>query len=637
MNPLTRTRALVLDAWSALSHKQPLQDDARARLSGWTAKTWVGDEHRRRLAAYQILAAYDANVSREFLSTDDQRDIDDRREYGDAALIIDTVLSALLGDSQEIVVPGADDYDASLTEEPAEGEEAPTAEELAANAKAEQLAKRQEFLREWADDVHLALRLSDGERHDVRSGDGVYLLGWDADRQRVVPAVMDPGFYFPVLPDSLDGYDYPSKVHFAWEIPPEDFPDNKTRVRRITYEVRDLEPLEDDGPDGEPVEILPEGADWRTRRDGLRELVRIYPWSPEPSTKACYLTDATWVLDDLNDVEHVDAFTLDGAESFREGADGVQLVDHDLGIDFLPVVHIPNTPPGGDHFGQSSLARVLQLLDDLQSADTDAQASAATTGSPIISISGTRTTTSDPLTGQRGVEREVRPGALYELGENGRMDSIDTSGNLAATREYVRELRDRLAANSRIPGAVLGLVKPSEVPSGYALQLSFGPLDSMIRQMRLVRSVKYPLLLKMVQRLYQANGALEQGPTPRAEIALGSYLPSDRAGTLALVKDAYVAKLISLETAVAMLLDVGFPIDDVAEEIERIQERDYESANALADATGDNAAVRSFLGLPEQTEVTQAPLPPKDPADPIAGGSGVGEKSTSDSGVTTSD
>ncbi|MER5688553.1 hypothetical protein [Streptomyces sp. NPDC002205] len=42
------------------------------------------------------------------------------------------------------------------------------------------------------------------------------------------------------------------------------------------------------------------------------------------------------------------------------------------------------------------------------------------------------------------------------------------------------------------------------MPSEYALQLAFGPLDALVSAMRLARDHKY-LLLRMVQRLHQAG------------------------------------------------------------------------------------------------------------------------------------
>jgi hypothetical protein len=631
-------KEIIVDRWSALSHKSPMgekfADRVRAQQGGWTPSSWTGEEHRRRLTAYLILAAYDGNVARHFLSTTDEADRDERREYGDASLVVDQTLAHLLGESQEIVVPGAEDYEAALDQPPADGEEAPTPEQLADNEEAGALADRQEFLRTWADTVHLTLRVTDCERKAVGLGDGVYLLGWDAKKEAVVPTVMDPGFYFPVLPDTLDDYEYPERVHFAWEIPADQYPDNKIRVRRITYQIATLAPtFDEDAYDAATTDeerdaafTLPEGTSWRMR-NGFREVVRDYPWADEPSTQTCTVTDATWVLDDLDDARHPDAFTLEAATVRTEIVDDevVEYRDYDLGIDFLPVIHVPNTPPGGEHYGQSSLSKVLQILDDVQNADTDAQAASATTGSPIIGISGSATGGTDPLTGRRGSPLEVAPGEVWRLGSDGRMDVLDTSGNLEATRQFADHLLDRLSINSRLPAAVLGRVKPSEVPSGFAMQLSFGPLTAMIRQMRLVRSVKYPLLLKMVQRLYQANGVLPDGPTPRAEIQFGAYLPSDVAGVLDTISKAYPG-FMSLETAVTMMLEVGIPIDDVAEEIRRIEQRDYQGANDLADATGDPDAVYDYLGRTRATP-DAPPAGPPAPAPivpPASAGAGAG-------------
>lgn len=641
---------LTLDRWSAASHKAPMRDDPRhkaeAAINGWTPHTWVGEEHRRRLTAYLVYASYDSNVSREFLEGSDD-DRANRREYGDAGLVVDSITSALLGDEQSVVVVGAEHYDPELDDvaEPAEGQEPAEVDEeaRAANEEARILSELQEFLQEWAEDVHLPLRMVDAERQAVLEGDTVYLLGWDADRERPTLAVMDPGFYFPVLPDTLDAYEYPERVHFAWELPGADFPDGKDRVRRITYDLHDLEPTLREGVTFEEATLddwqLPDNATWGTETIGRGENavtfpvpVRQYPWddADAPSRKVCTVTDATWKLDDLNDASNLDAFDIAKA-TLRVTDDGELVEDLDLGIDFVPVVHVPNTPGGGEHYGQSSLARVLQVLDDLQNADTDAQAASATTGSPIIGVSGGGTLGGpNLLTGQAGRKVSVTPGEVWGLGENGRMDALDTSPQLAELRNYIQALRDRLLVNARLPAAVVGTVKPSEVPSGFAMQLSFGPLTSMIRTMRLVRDVKYPLLLKMVIRFYQANDLIDPGPTPRAEVQLGSFLPSDMAGVLEQVKTAYGSKLISLETAVTMLLEVGFPIDDIAEEIAAIEGRDFEGANAIVDLTGNPADGLDYLGrAPEQaTEVpADADVPP---GEPIAGGAGVGQPSPTD-------
>jgi len=51
--------------------------------------------------------------------------------------------------------------------------------------------------------------------------------------------------------------------------------------------------------------------------------------------------------------------------------------------------HVPNTISETDHYGDSSLALVMQALDDLMATDSDLQAAAATTGSPPLGLDDT--------------------------------------------------------------------------------------------------------------------------------------------------------------------------------------------------------------------------------------------------------
>jgi hypothetical protein len=115
------------------------------------APVWIGEENRRRHQAYALLQGYRDNVARLFLpftSTEELRTIDGRREYGDAALLIETARSKMMGDQQAIVVQGADDYD--------DGSDGNSTEAKAAD-------DRQEELRQWG---------GDGGRHGRFQGCG---------------------------------------------------------------------------------------------------------------------------------------------------------------------------------------------------------------------------------------------------------------------------------------------------------------------------------------------------------------------------------------------------------------------------------------------------------------------------------
>ncbi|MFE3196788.1 hypothetical protein [Embleya sp. NPDC059237] len=531
------------------------------------------------MSAYKLYAAYDHNQAGQLTAVNNETPTD-RREFGDAGMLIDTALAYLLGPTQEIVVAGAE----------AEGSPA---------------AAVQAALREWAGRELLSQRIQDAERKAVALGDGVYRLAWDPARGRVTVRTVDPGFYFPVFDDDADPADYPTRVHLAWEIPEDPHTGTRARVRRITYELGAIRPATHSTVDGgesplREIVVDDQGAvvapgDTADPDTGL--ITRAYPWAPTIRTHlTCHLTDAEWFLDDLRTHHDIDHLPLDKAR-FRIRSDGEVLAGLDLRCDFIPIVHITNSIPGEDHWGVSTLARPTQLLDEIAGTDTDSSSASATTGSPILALAGA-TTRIDRATG-RPETLTVTPGAVYNLGETGRLDVVDTSNQLSELRTHVFDLRQRLASITRIPGAAMGTVDATRIPSGYLLDVSLRPLDALVSSMRLARTHKYSLLFRFVQRLHQAGHAWPAGETLHAELRFGPHTPTDKAAILDQVCLGVQANVLSLETGLRMLQAAGFPIDDVAEEVRLIQGRSFDAASRLADATGDAGAVRTYLGLPD--------------------------------------
>ncbi|WP_189750645.1 hypothetical protein, partial [Streptomyces tendae] len=458
-------------------------------------------------------------------------------------------------------------------------------------------------------------------------------------KQRATVRATDPGFYFPVLPEDGDT-EFPDRVHFAWELPEDPRRGLKPRLRRITYELGPIGPATAAGVDeaGRAVravrtvedadgQLIPVVGQGDVVDAGTGVVSRMYAWNDAPSTTTCYLTDATWTLEDLKGPVDVDALPLDKA-TFATRSDG-EVLDHlDLLIDFIPVVHVPNTvPPAEEHWGQSSLAKVLQVFDELASSDTDSARASATTGLPMVAISGV----ADSRT-----QMDVGPGSLFKLGDNGKLTAVDTSPALRELREHVKDLKDRAANNARLPAVALGTTDPSKAPSGYALQLSLGPLDSLIASMRLARDHKYALLLKFVQRLHLAG----QHPdwtgvrVQPAKLVFGPYTPTDKQAVLEQVTIGVEKRVLSQETAITMLMEAGFPIDDAAEELKRIDNRSFEAARALADALGNPEEVARFLNrqAPDEPETPPVVLPPagddEDPEDDPAEAPGEGGGNT---------
>ncbi|WP_055693728.1 hypothetical protein [Streptomyces prasinopilosus] len=600
MGLMTRAKAVVIDAWSWLNYK-PIYSDPRGmphrRAFPEAAATWVPPADERRLAAYKLLAAYDNNQAAELAEVLDGPAAREKREFGDPSLFVDAILAHVLGREQTITVPGA--------EHPAEGVDPAMAERV------------QSLLRDWSENELLPMRVQQTERKAVALGDGVYRLAWDPAKQRATVRSVDPGFYFPVIGEDDDGGEFPQRVHFAWELPEDPRRDLKARIRRITYELAPIgpataagadssgravrAPLTIEDADGQLVPVLGQGD---IIDPGSGAVTRLYPWNDTPSTVTCYLTDATWTLDDLKGEIDVDSLPLDKA-TFATRSDG-EVLDHlDLLIDFLPVVHVPNTvPPAEEHWGQSSLAKVLQVFDELQGSDTDSARASATTGLPIVGVSGVNA---------RG-DMHVAPGQVWTLGENGRITTVDTSSALRELREYGHDLEDRAAKVSRLPAVALGTIDPSKAPSGYALDISLGPLDSLIGGMRLARDHKYALLLKFVQRLHLAGqhpdwAGIQVQP---ARMVFGPYKPTDRAGILEQVTLGVTKGVISKETGIRMLMEAGFPIEDAEDELTRIDARSFADARLLADALNNPDEVAAFLGrrAPGVPETPPVNLPP---------------------------
>ncbi|MBZ6211642.1 hypothetical protein KVH31_34670 [Streptomyces olivaceus] len=626
-------REVVIHAWSWLNYKPVYSDGDNPGMPNRRAfpeanAMWVPEDDQKRLAAYKLLQAYDNNQAAELAEAGGDPGARDRREFGDPAMFLDTVMSHVLGREQTITVAGADT-----------DSEQPTPEEAMA-------ARVQDLLRTWAEDELLAMRVQQTERKAVTLGDGVYRLAWEPGKNRPVLRVHDPGFYFPILPEDGDAGDYPTRVHFAWDLPADPRRGVKARLRRITYELDWIRPATASGvdqagravraplpavgpdPDSPDTEVPPPLTAGDLYYPETGAIARQYPWNDTPSYVTCYLTDATWILEDIKGNPDVDALPL-AAATFATRGDG-EVLDHlDLMLDFVPVIHLPNTvPPAEEHWGQSSLAKVLQIFDELTSADTDSAKASATTGAPVVGVWG-------KAADSRLEVHTIQAGMFLKLGEGGGMETLDTSRNLAELRSHVHDLEERAAKVARLPAVALGTLDPSQAPSGYAMDVSLGPLDALIASMRLARDHKYTLLLKMVQRLFMAGQhpdwtGLRVMP---ARLAFGSYKPTDKAAVLELAAAGLKGGVLSLETAVQMLREAGFPIEDAQREIERIQARQFEQARALADATGDMTLVGDFLGV-TVTEPDPDDAPPPNLPDDDADGSDDGQDDEEDGDET---
>ena len=547
--PNWREKVEICDPWSFYDYKDAFWSRSSGTRPVWAPPDWTG-EHGRRIAAYHLLEDYTKNRSRAWMSGEaEEDDRRDYREYGDPNMLVNNITSSLVGDSQTIKVEG-------IVEE---GEAGGPRTAL------------QEALDDWANAERFYLKILHNEKTAVRLGDCCYVIGWDDKNARPRLRVYDPGFYFPVLDDWSHDEDYPRKVHIAWEYErPDSNGKKKTYLRRLTWE-------------------LVEGAE------------QSLPWNALPTKDHCMFSEYEWVMDDVKG----DVIALDMARSIEITA------ETDLGVDFIPVVHVPNTINETEHFGDSCLAPVMQALDDLASVTTDLQAAAATTGSPPLGLDD-----SDVPRSESGEITTYGPGQVFA----GKVTLVDTSRSLDALLKLEDSVQDRVATNSRTPNTLTGRIDPEKVNSGIILTLSFQPHSNMIREMRMVRRDKNDLILKFVVRFMILGGRTDLAYYP-VHLEYGSYLPSDRQEISSIIAQGMQNHSMSIETAVALMVQAGYPIDDAKAEVTRIVSQNYDAAAKALDATGDINYSRELLGLdpipedqlnPGPTDVQQGDTAPQD-------------------------
>ena len=596
----------IIDRLSGLDHMLGMGDTV-GQLD--YAPGYLDDAAKRRVNAYVRLMALERSVRRHFIADEDLQD--EWREFGDPAVYTKRVAAAVIGSGAAVVVDGADqsvkdrpDIPEAPQQVPADVEMHPVERQIEdqifevrlqqwqveALAELERwsadvedrpgIESRQDYLEKWAEKERLVARIKQLERRFVVPlGDGVIEVLWDEEHLRPTMELHSPAAYEPVLDDSVPG-EYPRKVHLHWIYEEVDEEGEVVEyVRRITYE---LVPVE--GDDAEPElagsrpPYLGEGDQWL--------------WS-------CVYSNGSWLAEDFDDLYADPPPPGVIWTKVTDPGGGEEPVDANrvpLGIDFIPVVQVPNTDNDDDHFGDPLLAIVAQLLDEIAATDRDDSLASRRAADPPFVVSGLEPGTDSISLG---------PGSGVKAGDGGGLDFLDVASGAEKVAARVQALLRRLSVNLGVPEGLVGRVDASDVPSGIAFTLSFTAFEQLVEDLRLVREQKYRLLLKMVQRMAIVHGdeTLENpDKVYPAGIRFGSFMPQDLMGAAQIVQILVEAKMISQETGIAWLNSLGLPSEDRSTELESIRHSLMsEDGKRIAEALGPEAAARfmNFEGWAE--------------------------------------
>jgi hypothetical protein len=521
---------------------------------------WVPEDHRDRLRQYEVFRSLYENRFAAMLK--DQEARKRLREYGDYGLIVETSRDAVLGDRIGIEVPGSND-----DEQPA--------------AKA-----RQELLDRWAERERWASKITRGETDAAAVGDCVYELR-PAGRQLRLRA-HDPESFFPVWENSEGDF---SEAYLAWEevnngqyIP--DFAGNlkdlrdrdgevvlyRRHYRVLTIQEASIEGISARGG-GERSQICVVSAAW---------------YQIEKADKAATGWDQLKLL----------GYELNG--------DQQDISDLDTGFDEVPLFYVPNHEATGQPWGLPEGYLVLQALLDLRQDHADLKENTYMNAFPVMydENAAAGTGAARPGAPQVKAEEKYKPGRIY----NGRkLAAVDLSSGNDLLLKHENFLLQKAMRNSRTSEILAGLVDVGQVPSGYAMMIAMIPTLSKTVAKRTTRRDKLGMLLKHVLRWHRDWGdpadfdreSWSEGMfvDTTAYPSFGSVVPIDRKQVSEIVRDLLQAGAISEETAVAMLIASGFPIDDAAAEVQRLQEGRQLQAGVPGSGLGNEGREIPIPGL----------------------------------------
>jgi hypothetical protein len=609
----------IQDMWAPLATRPIMQGDGNEALA---APKYLTGQNARRVNAYHVLRALMDNTARWHLAEDERNPdkADEWREFGDPAVFVERIAAGVLGEEQTIVVDQAGEAVPSEPEidpEPAPpsegGNDHPTVQafrketyeasvaawELRAREQLEAwelkrlrvpLAKaRQDWLRDWADKAMLVDLMTENERENiVPLGSGVYRLGWDRRARRPRVDIFEPDVYMPRLDDTQPG-DFPTRVDLVWNVlsrPLDKLDDPEAKeeefVKRITYE---LVPIEE-------AQGLAAAAG-----AGISISAPLYHGEGDVHTSVCVVTEETFPADSFELVDGPNenaVYRTDLVDPLQPDGEVITWNRLPIGLDFIPLVHVPHTPSSTNHFGRPPLVRVMQVLDEIAAADGEEALAAVWAARPLLGLSGMQGTP-----GGADGKVDVAPGDGVRLSEKGAVTKVDMGAALVALGEYADRKRSQATVALSVPDGLIGRVDASEVPSGISLLLSFTPFQQAVLLARLSRDRKHALLLKQVQRIaIQEQDETLGGSTEvfDASIELGTFMPQDLQTWTQIITELLRSKAISQETAIAMLVALGVPVEDAKTELMRIRATMAAEADLINAATEQPALAGRFLG-----------------------------------------
>lgn len=159
----------------------------------------------------------------------------------------------------------------------------------------------------------------------------------------------------------------------------------------------------------------------------------------------------------------------------------------------IPIVHIPNYPLSGEFYGISDLVDAIDLNRELNEKVTDISDIINYHSSPVTVISGAKIK-----------DLEKGPNRVWGLPEGARADNLQLTGDLKASVDHYKNIKESIMELMGVPEAALGKTQHISNTSGVALAIQYMPM----MEKRNIKILTYSLGLRLINRLIMKTTAI---------------------------------------------------------------------------------------------------------------------------------
>ena len=373
-------------------------------------------------------------------------------------------------------------------------------------------------------------RFDSAKQTGIARGDYVFHMTANPSKAagtRISLNSVEPSHVFPIWDEDEPGKMIGCHLAVAFILPKDEDPEQKTRLRRLTYRFVDVNGQRRISREEAIWEI--EGTSWLTGESGrARKIKQIIPLG---------------LLDSR--------------------------------ITALPVYWFKNQAWDGEDFGSSELRGLERLVEVVSQGATDVAGALALEGLGVYATDGGRPVADDGHGNLIETEWEVAPGKVMEVPTGAYFRRVDGVGSITPAIDNIKYLEDKINSALGLSDVALGKVEASVAQSGIALAIRFMPTLARIETRDRLGIDKLRQLFYDWKTWY---AVFEQKQLSGDIVpVIGDKLPMDRTAKLNELNNMRDRKIIPASFYRSEMEKLGYDFpDDIEEQLRKESEQAFQ-------------------------------------------------------------